>query len=109
MERSLIGMSVGQQPSVWQQLADATSVTKLVLVVGSKDAKFVQVMDRVVADNVNAQKLGAKHLQQALGNTSNCSEAFAGQCGLVAILMNECGHAVHIEHPETLLQLLASV
>lgn len=112
--KSLIGMSVGRQPSVWSQLAEVTSGTRLVLIAGSKDAKFVQVMKRIAAMTasqkcVNVETLVAKQLQQASGITSSCNEGSVGQNGLVTVIVQDCGHAVHIEHPQVLLQLLADV
>jgi isochorismate synthase/2-succinyl-5-enolpyruvyl-6-hydroxy-3-cyclohexene-1-carboxylate synthase/2-succinyl-6-hydroxy-2,4-cyclohexadiene-1-carboxylate synthase/O-succinylbenzoate synthase len=89
----LAAASPGRAPSVWRELqaaAAAGSLPRLLLVAGQEDGKFVGVAERLAASLTPA---GDK-------------EGPAGAAAAKVALVPGCGHAVHIERPAELLQLL---
>jgi pimeloyl-ACP methyl ester carboxylesterase len=79
LSRALRGLSTGRQPSLWEALAGYTG--RVLWVTGRKDTKFVAI-GREVMERVGDK--GAKWTLWEMG----------------------CGHAVHIEKTEDLIEVL---
>ena len=110
--QALRGMSSGSQPFVTDLLSMATH--HLAFIAGSEDIKFVRLAKHL-ANCVNLNVLGAKSVGTSepdmhklcqssvktnfVGNTAHACTASFFEVG-------DCGHAVHIERPEALLQIL---
>ncbi len=105
-------MSSGSQPFVRDLLPKATH--RLSFITGSEDIKFVRLAKHLV-NSVNLTVLGTQSVGTSepdmnklcqssvktnfVGNTANACTASFFEVG-------DCGHAVHIERPEALLQIL---
>lgn len=70
LSNSLLGMGTGSQPSWWNQLSQVTS--DVLLLTGREDLKFCQIAEEM------APKL----------------------CNSKWIVVENCGHAIHVEEPE---------
>lgn len=76
LANSLRGMGTGRQPSLWEELYSLA--TPVLLIVGSLDAKYVQIAKRM-AERIKHAKLN---------------------------IVNDAGHTVHFERSETFLELI---
>lgn len=81
-------MSLGRQPYLGTRLAGAARHCNVVLVAGSEDTKFVKIAERMVSSTRQQQRSPDK------------------QSLLTIVLIQHCGHAVHIDSPEAILRLL---
>ncbi|DBA90081.1 TPA: hypothetical protein ACH3X1_003400 [Trebouxia sp. C0004] len=108
---ALRGMSSGSQPLVKDLLSKATH--RLAFITGSEDIKFVRLA-RHLANSVNLKVLGTQsgttepdmHKLCQASVTTNFVGNTTHACTACVFEVGECGHAVHIERPEALLQVL---
>ncbi len=77
LAQSLKGMGTGEQPSLWENLADVKLPS--LLMAGARDTKFVQI---------------AKQMQARLPNVQ-------------LMLADDAGHAVHFEKPEWVVKVVS--
>ncbi len=111
--QALRGMSSGSQPFVRDLLSKATP--HLAFIAGSEDFKFVRLAKHL-ADGVNlnvldAQSVGTSESDMHKLCQSSVKTNFVGNiahaCTTSFFEVGDCGHAVHIERPEALLQIFA--
>ena len=108
----LRGMSTGSQPFVRDLLTKA--VPHLAFVTGSKDIKFVRLAkhltDCVNLNTLDAQSVGTSESDLHKLRQSSVKTNFVGSTAHAYTAsffeVGDCGHAMHVERPEALLQIL---
>ncbi|XP_054809027.1 protein PHYLLO, chloroplastic isoform X2 [Prosopis cineraria] len=81
LAKMLSGLSIGRQPSLWEDLKDCR--TPLLFMYGEKDAKFKQIAETMI----NTVSSGCESGQENCNNVHQVVE------------VPNCGHAVHLENP----------
>ncbi|KAK6931406.1 Thiamine pyrophosphate enzyme, C-terminal TPP-binding [Dillenia turbinata] len=87
LAKALSDLSVGRQPSLWEDLKQCK--TPLLLIVGEKDQKF----KKIASDMCNAIEYGSNHRDDLQGIVK-------------VVVMPDCGHAIHIENPLPLIRAI---
>ncbi len=110
--QALMGMSSGSQPFVRDLLSEATP--RLVFIAGSEDIKFVRLAKHL-ANSVKlnvlcSQTVGTSEPDMHKLCQSSVKTNFVGNtahaCTACCFEVGDCGHAVHIERPAALLQII---
>ena len=104
-------MSTGSQPFVRDLLSQATH--HLVFITGSEDIKFVRLAKHLVNSvNLNVldkESVGTSEADMHKLCQSSVKTNFVGDtahaCTASFFEVGDCGHAVHVERPEALLQI----
>ena len=110
--QALRGMSSGSQPFVGNLLSKATH--QLAFIAGSEDIKFVRLAkhltDCVNSNDLDAESVATSELDMHKLCQSSVKTNFVGNaahaCTASFFEVGDCGHAVHIERPEAVLQIL---
>lgn len=111
LAKSLTGMSLGRQPFLVPYLPAAAMLCNIVLVTGSEDAKFVKMANHMAAVVEQQCKESERRLEPPHNDgISACTDTEASSIDdyITNIVVNNSGHAVHIERPEAILRLLSS-
>ncbi|XP_043715830.1 protein PHYLLO, chloroplastic isoform X2 [Telopea speciosissima] len=88
LAKALSGLSVGRQPSLWEDLKQCTK--PLLFIVGEKDRKFKEIAHQMCQEISNNP-----------GNKDN-----EGKKIHEMIEVSDCGHAVHVESPLSVINSL---
>lgn len=113
LAKSLVGMSVGRQLFLGPYLPDAAMHCKLVLVSGSEDAKFVKIAEhlasrvRQLRQTSDSPPTTQQQLQwdSAADSQPPMSPRYIEP--ITNVVVQQCGHAVHVERPEAILRILS--
>ena len=110
MSNVLAGMSSGRQPYIGAHLSQSNA--DIALVAGSEDLKFVKLAHSMLqavtsrptgkVDTVTSQLLSLNSIETAVTNVDGTQTAALYE-------VRNCGHAVHLERPEAVLQILSAL
>ncbi|KAI9091952.1 hypothetical protein K1719_027887 [Acacia pycnantha] len=86
LAKILSGLSIGRQPSLWEELKNLNFRMPLVLMYGEKDTKFKKIAEAMINTLCSGQE----------------------QCNKVhkVVEVPDCGHAVHLENPLSVIHAL---
>ena len=103
--QALEGMSSGNQPYLGQRLFMPGPL--LIFVAGSEDTKFVRLANSMAAAASGVDSLqSASHLECTAQQMPSSNIRYTTASGAIVCQVDGCGHAVHIERPEAVLQIL---